>query len=75
LGVARQVDLIGGVPVEAPLLQAAEHEARVTVGLLPQLRIEVLEKRPYGTVPAEEQIGGELRQAAETPRDLGRDFE
>jgi len=41
--IARKVGLIPGASLEGPLIEAAEYEAWVAVGLLPELGIEVLE--------------------------------
>jgi len=72
--VASEVQLVVCAALERALVNAAEHQTGIAVGLLPQLRIQVLEQRPGGTVPAEEQIGGQLREAREAPRDDGCDF-
>ena len=61
--------------LEPLLVHAAQHQARVAAGLLPQLRIEVLEQRPGRAVPAEEQVAGQLRQAGQAPRDYRGDFQ
>jgi len=72
--IAGQIQLIACAALERPLVDAAKHQAGVAVGLLPQLRVQVLEQRPGGTVPAEEEVGGQLGQAREAARDDGRDF-
>jgi hypothetical protein len=61
--------------LERPLAHAAKHQTRVTVGLFPQLRIQVLEQGTRRAVPAEEQIAGKLGQAGQAPRNDGGDFE
>ena len=72
--IAGQVQLIASAALQRLLVDAAKHETGIAVGLLPQLRIQVLEQRPGGTVPAEEEVGGQLREAREAPRDDGCDF-
>jgi len=41
--VTREVGLIAGTALEHPLIEAAEHQAWIAVGLLPELGIQVLE--------------------------------
>ena len=73
--IARQVQLIASAALQRLLVDATKHQAGIAVGLLPQLRIQILEQRPGGTVPAEEQVGGQLREARQAPRDDGGDFQ
>jgi hypothetical protein len=75
LAVAREVLRVVGVALETLLIQAAQHQARVAVRLFPQLRIEIFEKCANRAMPAEEQVGRELGQTVETPRDRGGHFE
>ena len=72
--VALEVARIAGAALERALIDAAKHQARIAVGLLPQLGIEIFEQRPDRPVPAEKQVCGQFGQAGELPRELGGDF-
>ncbi len=69
LVVSSQVDRILGGPIECALVDTAKHEPGVATRLFPQLRIQVLEQRPGGAMPAEEQVAGQLGQPAQAVRD------
>ncbi len=75
LVVTGQVLRICGGSVELFLLDTAQHEAGVTSRLLPQGFVEVLEQGAGGSVPAEEQVRGELRQPRKHPRNNGGDIQ
>ena len=71
LSIALQVLRVNGRAVEALLADTAENQARIVARLLPELRVQVIEQRPRGTMPAEEQIVRQLRQPRQRRRDIG----
>jgi hypothetical protein len=72
---ARQVRFVVRGALEGALAHAAQDQARIAVGLLPQLRIEVLEQRARRTMPAEKEVTRELGESGQAPRKDGGDFE
>ena len=75
LRVAGEVLRVARARVERVLTHATQHQPPVSSGLLPQLAVEILKKGACRTVPAEKQIGGELRQPRERTGDDRSDFE
>ena len=73
--VAAEVGLVPGAALEVALIHAAQHEARVAAGLLPQLRIQILEQGAGRPMPTEKKVAGQLRQARQARRDYGGNFE
>jgi hypothetical protein len=73
--VALEIRTIVSAALESRLVDTAQHQARVAVGLLPQRGIEVLEQRAGRTMPAEEQVPGELGETRQALRDDRGDFE
>ena len=60
--------------LEGELIDAADHQPRVAVGLLPELWIEILEQCPDGPVPAEIKVAGELGKPRESRGNDRSDF-
>jgi hypothetical protein len=61
VAVALEVPGIGRRTVEGSLIDAAQHKPWIAAGLLPELRIQRLEQRPRGSMPAEKEIRRQLR--------------
>src|SRR6202034_4671028 len=54
--IARQALLVACAAVERGLVDAAQRQAGIAAGLLPQLGIEILEQRARRPMPAEKQV-------------------
>ncbi len=74
-GVAGAVTRIGGSGIERFLVDAAQQLPRIAAHLAPERGRELLEQRPGRPVPAEEEVVGEFRQAAQAGGDLRGYFE
>ncbi len=72
--IAAQIGRIDRRTVQYRLTEATQHQTRIATGLLPQLRLEVLEQSPGGAVPAEEQVTSELGKARQGRRNDRRDL-
>src|SRR6185437_6306517 len=73
--IAGNVNRIARGAVQARLRNAAQKQARITAGLLPELGVQILEQRSNRTVPGEEKIARQLRQTFKGFRDDGCDLE
>ncbi len=74
LTVAAEIGRVLRGAGERGLAHATEQQARVAFGLFPQLRVEILEQRAGGPMPAKKQIRGKLGQPREGFRDHRCDF-
>ena len=74
-GVARAEPGVGRRAVQGGLVEATQQQARIAARLRPERRVEFLEQRPGGAMPAEKQVVGEVREAREVLGNARGDLE